>query len=96
MPLIDYRCDEGHVTERVIFGPRPGSIACPCGALAWRQWSMVNIVPPEVDSRNMFRRFSEASAEMEHRGEAGPNLWTASKRLAQAAHRAGEIPWKEH
>lgn len=96
MPLIDYRCDKGHVTERVIFGPRPGSIACPCGALAWRQWGRVHVIPPEVDSRNMFRRFREATAEMEHRGERGPDLWTAAKTLAQSASRVGENPMVEN
>ena len=93
MPLVDYRCGIGHTTERVIFGAKPPSMPCPtCGRRAPRQWGAVHIVAPEVDSRNMFRRFSEASAEIEHMGLPGPDLWRASKNLARAASRVGENP----
>lgn len=103
MPLYDYRDGLGHVTEAI----RPSDvheIPCPrCGEPAERiAANRVAMGFPTVDSRGMFRRFTEASAEMEHAassyeqrtGQAAPDdgLWQAAKQRAAAIERAGENP----
>jgi putative FmdB family regulatory protein len=44
MPLYDYRCPEGHLTEVLVtFGQRPDVTPCAtCGALALRQFPNSN------------------------------------------------------
>ena len=90
MPLYDFRCEQGHVTEAI----RPVLTTynqCPeCGMCAERIYSNpATFTYPEADTRGMFRRFQEASAE---RPEGGPNLWGAAKQRAAAIERAGETP----
>lgn len=103
MPLYDYRCDRGHVTEAIQPMDR-GFIWCPwCDSPADRvAANRVAITAPEVDTRGMFRRFTEASAELDHAatrveqstGQAvkTPNYWLAAKQRAQARIAAGEAP----
>ncbi len=59
-------------------------------------------VGPAVDSRNMFRRYQEASADIDyaatrheqHTGQSvqDPGLWSAAKQTANAMIAAGEAP----
>lgn len=93
MPLYDFRCEQGHVVEAI----RPVLTtynSCPtCGMMAERIYSNpATFAYPEPDTRGMFRRFQEASAE---RPEGSPPLWNAAKQRAIALSRAGEIPWRK-
>jgi len=103
MPLYEYRDRFGHVTEAI----RPfgvDQIPCvQCGSLAARvAANRVSFKAPDIDTRGMFRRFSEASAEIDHAaskveasiGQAvqTPDLWGAARQRAAAIERAGESP----
>lgn len=103
MPIYDFACDGGHLTEAI----RPMAcevIACRCGRDARRTGVNpgIGVVGPTTDTRGMFRRYQEASAEMEDRaqrferetGQAAPDngLWRAAKQRAAAIERAGENP----
>lgn len=104
MPLYVYGCSQGHRTEWI----RPvGTSDADCGTCEERhcprvyQYS-VAITQPEVDTRGLFRRFQEASSEMDYaagRVEAAtgqqvesPRLWQHAKARAAAMSRAGENP----
>ena len=74
-----------------------------CGSEALRQHVYhFDVVGPTVDTRGLYRRYSEASAEMgyrEARHEAntgqpvqGPRLWQQSKRRFREMQRVGEAP----
>jgi hypothetical protein len=94
VPLYVFGCSQGHRTEQIVpLGTETSACAlCDeqgCGRVY--QYSMA-ITQPEADVRGMFRRFQEASSEMEHRGETSPHLWQAAKQRAQAEARAGENP----
>ncbi len=102
MPLYEFRCPSGHTSERV----RPidtADIACPeCGDPAERSSGVyrVSVAQPEVDTRGMYRRFTEVTAEMDHSATrieqntgtsvATPNLWVAAKAKAAAMIAARE------
>lgn len=103
MPLYDFRCPGGHTTEAL----RPlgtATTACACGAVAERTGVNpgIGIVGPTTDTRGMYRRFREASAEIDyaaarHTQQTGrpatvPNLWQAAKHEARARVAAGEAP----
>jgi len=103
MPLYDYRCTRGHTVER--FQPSTVyALACSvCGNPADRAPAhRVAIVGPTTDTRGMFRRFQEASADMDHAASrieantgqpvATPDWWSAAKQRAAAIERAGESP----
>lgn len=99
MPLYEFRCDNGHVTEWLV----PVGVeqtGCRCGARAQRQFpSRFGIVGPTTDLRSMYRRFNEASAEMGHNAqkvEANtgqsvrlPDYWGQAKDRASKALQAG-------
>ena len=103
MPIYDFRCSDGHTTEAI----RPMSteaIPCACGGEAHRTGVNpgIGIVGPTTDTRGMYRRFTEASAELDYSaqryeqstGQQAPNtgLWSAAKAQATAMTRAGEAP----
>lgn len=62
----------------------------------------VAVTAPEADTRGMFRRYREATAEIDHAvtkveqstGQAvqTPNYWRAAKQRAQSMIAAGEAP----
>ena len=97
MPLYQFTCSHGHVNEAL----RPMSVTmipCTCGVPALRVAAYrVAITGPQVDSRNMYRRYDEASQEMAHvaerTGTESPHggLWQAAKQRARAMVAAGEI-----
>lgn len=100
MPLYDYRCVRGHVTES-IQSVTCSVLACAvCQSPANRQAAnRVAITAPEVDTRGMFRRFQDATHDLDHRasqreaqGETvtTPNFWKLAKQRAQAIESAGE------
>lgn len=99
MPLFDFRCAAGHVTER-LSPPGVEAIGCHCGQRAERQLPRI-AVGHAVAGRmpGGFRRWDEASAEIEY-GIAAveqregvtldrPRLATAAKAKARRAMRAG-------
>lgn len=103
MPLYDFLCQRSHVTESI--QPMDRSvIVCPvCLSPANRQAAnRVTMAMPEVDKRGMFRRFQEASQEIDHAaarqeqstGQAiqTPNYWGAAKERAKRMIAAGEAP----
>ena len=103
MPIYDYRCSRKHVTE-AFRAMSETWIVCPvCSGVADRvAANRVAITLPEVDTRGLYRRFAEASAEIDHAttqveqstGQAvkTPNLWKHAQRRAQAMTAAGESP----
>jgi hypothetical protein len=105
VPLYDYGpCSNGHTTEALRRSEVVG-IACPVCARMARRTGVnhgIGIVGPTTDTRGMFRRFTEASAEIDHtatryerdRGVPAPlpNLWQAAKQQAAARVAAGEAP----
>ncbi len=93
MPLYDFACMHKHTTE-ALRGSGVYAIPCgTCGRQAERQFSSrVAIVGPTTDTRNMFRRFQEASAELDHSAAPTLGLWHQSKARAVAMTAAGENP----
>jgi hypothetical protein len=102
VPLYDFRCSGAHVFERRLGHSLP-SVPCACGRMAERLWtSPPAVVGPTTDTRGMYRRFTEASAEIDHNatrheqrtGQPAtvPNLWQAAKQRAGAMVAAGEAP----
>ena len=103
MPIYAYPCAAcGLITEAV----RPLScveIACACGAAVRRSAAnRVAVAAPAVDTRGMFRRFTEATAEIGHAAERHeqatgqpapvPDFWGQAQRRAAALVAAGEAP----
>lgn len=103
MPLYDYRCSEGHVSE-ALASMDCTTIACRvCATPAVRLGAYrVAVTQPEVDVRGKFRRFREATAELDatartveaSTGQAvtTPNYWTAARQRLTAMHARGEAP----
>lgn len=78
------------------------AIDCPeCGSLAGRIISRgASITHKDADMRGMFRRFQEASHEIDHaatqreaQGEtvSVPNNWAIAKEFSKAVERHGEV-----
>lgn len=101
MPLYDYTCPDGHTHEFV----RPlgtEAVACAtCRQEATRsRVHRIDVVGPTVDTRGMYRRFTEATSEMDHaatrveqttgRAVASPPLWQVAKSRAKEMQRRGE------
>jgi putative FmdB family regulatory protein len=102
MPLYDFRCPIGHWSE-LVRTIDTESVCCPeCGEPAIRQHGAhrVSHQEPEADTRGMFRRYREATQEMDHaysKVEAStgqpvqaPDLWGIAKQRAKAMIAAGE------
>lgn len=103
MPLYDYRCVRGHVTESIQSVTQSVIPCAVCQSPANRMSVYVfGITKPEVDTRGMFRRFQDASAEIDRAatkveqstGQAvkTPNFWKQAQARAQAMTAAGESP----
>lgn len=101
MPLYTFRCVDGHVNDLV----RPigtEQVECPrCSLQAWRsRVNRIAIGKPEVDSRGLYRRFTEATAEIDHAATKieqstgtevqTPSLWKRAKAKVAAMDAAGE------
>ncbi len=105
MPLFEYQCACGQVTE-ALRSFTVSSLQCPlCGGLAVKRPSLFRQISPSdsIERRQGYSRFREASAEIDHafsRAEAierpgsiqSPNLWAAAKARAAAIAAAGETP----
>lgn len=103
MPLYSYVCSRGHTTE-LLRNMSVEVVCCTvCDSPAPRSpANRIAITAPTIDSRGMFRRYSEASAEIDYaasKEEARtgqtvqtPDLWSAAKARAAAIERAGEHP----
>ena len=104
MPLYDYACGNcGNITEMIQPMDRD-LIVCPvCVSPARRiAANRVAITAPETDTRGMFRRYREASAEIDHAATRieqstgqpvqTPNYWLAAKQRVQGMKAAGEAP----
>lgn len=100
MPLYDFECSCGNTIE-AIRSSEYGFIPCPCGRSASRRTAnRIAIGTPYVDKRGMFRRYTEATQEIDHSasrveqstGQAVrlPNLWKQSLNKARAMEAAGE------
>lgn len=97
MPLYDVECPAGHRRE-VLWPAGTESDACPEDGQATRRvygYRAAIAVGPDPDTRGMFRRFMEASQELDHGGYDGPSLWRAGKQRAAAMIEAGENPVRE-
>ncbi len=101
MPLYDYVCPFGHRTELI----RPQTIMaviCPtCRTAATRGTvHRFAVTSPEADTRGMFRRYQEATHEIDyHAGQIEasvghaiptPNYWAAAKARGKEMVKAGE------
>lgn len=91
MPIYRYECPAEHRSEELV-PVDTASIACPeCGLATHRIYGYsMAITQPEPDTRGMFRRYQEASSELERRSPELPSLWQPSKARAQAIQAAGE------
>ena len=101
MPIFDFCCDGGHTSERLI-SAEIRTVVCGCGRVASRNGVNrgIGIVGPTTDTRGMFRRFQEATADIDHaatrieaqtgRAVETPDFWGAAKARAAAITRAGE------
>lgn len=103
MALYDYRCQNtGHIFESIQPMSRDRLFCIPCAEFAVRQAAnRVAVTLPEIDMRGKFRRYEEATAEMDHAarkvestGQAAstPSYWTMAKQRAQAMIARGEAP----
>ncbi len=93
MPLFDFRCDLGHIHEAIRSTGATVNCCPTCGQDAQRIYSRpAALTHREPDTRGMFRRFSEASAELDHHGVDTSGAWKQAKRTADAMIRAGENP----
>ncbi len=103
MPLFEYRCPNGRVTERL--APTGAAvITCECGLPARRIPSAaVQLNPPTGAAlRRQFGLYQEASQEIDHaytkvetdleQPVAAPPLWNMAKQRAKAILAAGEAP----
>lgn len=103
MPIYDYRCARRHITESI--QPMDRSvIACSvCDSPANRLGAYrVAVTLPEIDMRGKFRRYNEATAEMDYAaqkveastGQAvqAPSYWAMAKQRANALLARGEQP----
>lgn len=98
MPMYDFQCPAGHVTERLTSADTI-SQSCRCGRIAQRV--RVNRVVQrtggvlDIDSAETRKRFSlfrEAGEELEHTTTENMNLWGTAKARANAMLAAGEAP----
>lgn len=103
MPLYDYRCPAGHVSEALASMDCTTIVCRRCDATAERLGAYrVAVTQPEVDVRGKFRRFQEATAELDAsartvesstgQGVTTPNYWTAARQRLTAMHARGEAP----
>ena len=103
MPLYVFGCAKVHRTEHLRPVGTTHAECDICGEQAPRVYGYaMALTQPELDTRGMFRRFTEASAEYDDRAgriEAStgrtvqtPNLWQYAKARAAAEVRAGENP----
>lgn len=103
MAMHDYRCGNGHTDERLM-APAPAFVDCRfCGDKAERiAANRVAIGSPYVDTRGLYRRYVEASSEMDfaatrieqntgQRVET-PNFWKSSSERAKQVIASGEAP----
>jgi hypothetical protein len=98
MPLYDYRCEEGHVTEGT-YPVHVAVVSCPCGRLAARvavnrghMPGVSGFVPtPTREHRLRLSHAIEAQHEIIHTAERhgvqAPDLWAA----AQARIARGDV-----
>ena len=103
MPLYDYRCPRGHVTEAIQKMDR-FLIACSvCSSPAHRvAANRVAVTLPEIDMRGKFRRYEEAVHEADHSaqkvaastGQAPlpPPYWRMAKEISDTMIARGESP----
>jgi putative FmdB family regulatory protein len=104
MPLYDVRCEQGHQHEVLRHWTEADAVACPdCGGPAQRTYNYrVAIGQPATDTRGLFRRFTEASSEIDYAATTAeqntgqalqtPNIWRHAKAKAAAMVAAGEAP----
>lgn len=103
MPIYDYRCSTGHTFESIQPMSCDRLFCVPCAETAVRvAANRVAVTQPEVDMRGKYRRYTEATAEMDHAatkveastGQAvqAPPLWRVAKQRAAAMTARGEAP----
>lgn len=103
MALYDYTCSRGHVTESIQAMDCSVIPCAVCTSPANRvAANRVAVTLPEIDMRGKFRRYEEATAEMEYTSQKveastgqsvqGPPLWRMAKSRAQAMSARGEAP----
>ncbi len=93
MPLYVFECSEHGRVERLCPAGQAKAVCAHCALLMPRVYGYsVAITQPEPDTRGMFRRFTEASAELDHKGVDGSSLWKQAQRTAGAMIAAGENP----
>ena len=99
MPLYRFRCSCGLTAERLA-SMGTEQIQCPvCGSTAAREHVYrFDVVGPTVDTRGKFRRYQEASAEMEYAeqktGVPAPKIWPLTKRRVKEMNRRFEAPYR--
>lgn len=93
MPLYVFECHEHGRVERLCPVGQAESVCAHCALLMPKVYGYsVAITQPEPDTRGIFRRYQEASAELDHRGVDTSGAWKQAKRTAGAMIAAGESP----
>lgn len=103
MPIYAYPCAACGLTTEAVRPLSCVEIACACGAVVRRSAAnRVAVAAPAADTRGMFRRFTEATAEIGHAAERQeqttgqpapvPDFWGQAQRRAAAMVAAGEAP----
>ncbi len=93
MPLYVFECPEHGRFERLVpMGTTQANCCVQHGARPRAYGYSVALGSPAVDTRGMFRRFREASAELADKGVSTAGLFQEARSTANAMIRAGENP----
>ncbi len=94
MPLYVFECPEHGRDERLVKAGTARASCPACTRLMPRVYGYaLAITHPEVDTRGMFRRYQEASADLAAKGAEPAARWPEVRRRAQAMTAAGENPY---
>jgi len=93
VPTYDYRCAEGHVTERRVASYDADSLQCSCGLLAQRIPAYVSTgingvaIPPmsarKIPMIDAFNAIEEVQSKARKDGVEPPDLLAAGQRRAE-------------
>lgn len=104
MPLYEFRCEAGHVTERLVKSREEALIYCACGLLSRRESvyrvGMTGFARTPVNQREIrMGAYNEASAELEYTHsrqtnidgslKPAPPLWQTAKQEARRLQKLG-------
>ena len=106
MPLFEYVCGQGHLTERLLRGMIADASHMPCGVcgeVASRKLGRIAATQGRVNSQERLSNYHEAAQEMQYRHDHSddpgikaanpPRIWHAAKVRAEAQMMMGATRW---